>query len=71
MVELLKKWFNWCFDSSHGNCVSISQKSNGSDTTVVQVGGDVWINGVEVKINEPVRSIKTVNGVTWINGKRV
>lgn len=68
-MNLLKKWFNWCFADC--NIVSVTQKSNGNNTTVVQVGSDVWINGVEIKTKEPVRSIKTVNGATWINGKRV
>lgn len=69
MLSLLKKWFNWCFDGV--NSVSISQSSNGNTATVVQIGGDVWINGKAINVNEPIRSIKTVNGVTWVNGKRV
>jgi len=70
MLSLLKAWLNWCLGGC-GNSVSISQSGNGKSTNVVQVGNDIWINGVEIKINEPVRSIKTINGVTWVNGKRV
>lgn len=70
MLSLLKAWLNWCLGGC-SNSVSISQSGNGKSTNVVQVGNDIWVNGVEIKINEPVRSIKTVNGVTWVNGKRV
>lgn len=70
MLSLLKAWLNWCLGGC-GNSVSISQSSNGNTTSVVQVGGDVWINGKSINVNEPICSIKTVNGVTWVNGKRV